>query len=162
MVGMVSIDRVRQFMEGVIGIQLSTGTIKNKLVNLRESIKTSVEWIKEKVKQLLLLHCDETGWRVEGLLYWLHCCCDENWTYLYVHKNRGKKAMEEMAVLPEYTGILETDCWSPYFQYTGASHALCNAHLVRELVYAAENLNQSWAEALKLFLLEIHQEREMR
>lgn len=161
-VGMVSIDRVRQFMEGIVGIRLSTGTIKNKLLSLRESIKTSVERIKEKTKQLPLLHCDETGWRVEGSLHWLHCCCDQNWTYLFVHKNRGKKAMEEMAVLPEYTGILETDCWSPYFQYTGASHALCNAHLARELVYAAENLDQSWAEELKLFLFEIHQEREMR
>lgn len=161
-VGMVGIDRIRQFMEGVVGIQMSTGTIKNKLLSLRESIKTSVEWIKEKVKQLPLLHCDETGLRVEGSLHWMHCCCDEHWTYLFVHKNRGKKAMEEMAVLPEYTGILETDCWSTYFQYTGASHALCNAHLARELIYAAENLNQSWAEGLKSLLFEIYQEREMR
>ena len=42
-VGMVGIDRVRQFMEGVVGIQMSTGTIKNKLLSLRESIKTPVE-----------------------------------------------------------------------------------------------------------------------
>lgn len=161
-VGMVSIDRVRQFMEGVVGIQMSTGTIKTKLENLRKSVRPSVEWIKEKVKQLLLLHFDETGLRVDGLLYWLHCCCDQNWTYLFVHKNRGKKAMEEMGILPGYTGIVETDCWAPYFQYTDAGHALCNAHLARELVYASENLGQAWAEELKSLLFEIHQEREKR
>lgn len=161
-VGMVSIDRVRQFMEGVVGIQMSTGTIKTKLCDLRKSVKPSVKWIKGQVKQLPLLHCDETGLRVEGSLHWLHCCCDQNWTYLFVHKNRGKKAMEEMGVLPNYTGILETDCWCAYFQYTDAGHALCNAHLARELVYAAENLGQSWAEELKLLLFEIHQQREMR
>lgn len=161
-VGMVSIDRVRQFMEGVVGIQMSGGTIKAKLENLRKSVKLSVEWIKGKIKQLPLLHFDETGLRVEGSLHWLHCCCDQNWTYLFVHKNRGKKAMEEMGILPGYTGIVETDCWSPYFQYTDADHALCNAHLARELVYAAENLGQLWAEELKLLLFEIRQEREMR
>ena len=161
-VGMVSIDRVRQFMEGVVGIQMSTGTIKTKLGGLRKSVQPSVKWIKGKVKQLPLLHCDETGLRVEGFLHWLHCCCDQNWTYLFVHKNRGKKAMEEMGILPDYTGILETDCWCAYFQYTDAGHALCNAHLARELVYAAENLGQPWAEDLKSFLFEIHQEREVR
>lgn len=161
-VGMVSIDRVRQFMEGVIGIQMSTGTIKTKLEGLRKSVRTSVKWIKGKVKQLPLIHCDETGLRVEGSLHWLHCCCDQNWTYLFIHKNRGKKAMEEMGILPDYTGILETDCWCAYFQYTDVEHALCNAHLARELVYAAENLGQLWAEELKSLLFEIHQEREMR
>ena len=161
-VGMVSIDRVCQFMEGVVGIQMSTGTIKTKVEKLRKSVKSSVEWIRGKVKQLPLLHFDETGLRVEGSLHWLHCCCDQNWTYLFVHKNRGKKAMEEMGILPGYTGIVETDCWSPYFQYTNAGHALCNAHLARELVYAAENLGQPWAEELKSLLFEIHQERNMR
>ena len=161
-VGMMSMDRVKQFMEGVVGIRMSTGTLKNKLFCLRETIKPAVKWICGKVKCLPLLHCDETGWRVEGSLHWLHCCCDQNWTYHFVHKNRGKKAMEEMGVLPEYTGILETDCWSAYFQYTDASHALCNAHLARELVYAAENLGQLWAEELKSLLFEIHQERKIR
>ena len=62
--------------------------------------------------------------------------------------------MEEMGILPGYTGIIETDCWSPYFQYTDAEHALCNAHLARELVYATENLGQLWAEDLKAPLFE--------
>ena len=149
-------------MEGVVGVKMSTGTIKTKLENLRKSVKASVDWTKGKVKQLPLLHFDETGLRVESSLLWLHCYCDQNWAYFFVHKNRGRKAMEEMEILPGYTGIIETDCWAPYFQYTDAGHALCNAHLARELVYAAENLGQPWAEELKSLLFEIHQEREIR
>ena len=45
-VGMVSIDRVRQFMGCVIGIQMSAGTIKTKLESLRKSVRASVKWIK--------------------------------------------------------------------------------------------------------------------
>jgi transposase len=36
-------------------------------------------------------------------------------------------------VLPELTGVAVHDAWAPYDTYKQATHALCNAHLLREL-----------------------------
>jgi transposase len=40
------------------------------------------------------------------------------------------------------------DCWSPYWRYEQATHALCAAHLLRELEAAAELPGQGWAAEL--------------
>ena len=42
-----------------------------------------------------------------------------------------------------------------YFRYTGISHALCNAHHLRELTFLEEQYPQSWETELKVLLLEM-------
>ena len=41
-----------------------------------------------------VVHADETGLRIEGKLQWLHTATTNFFTYLFVHKNRGKEALE--------------------------------------------------------------------
>lgn len=53
------------------------------------------------------------------------------------------------------TGILCHDHWKPYYQY-GSSHALCNAHHLRELERAWEQDEQQWAQKMALLLKEIN------
>jgi transposase len=48
--------------------------------------------------------------------------------------------MDAAGVLPGFRGIACHDAWAPYDTYGQvAGHALCNAHLLRELAAAAEN-----------------------
>lgn len=158
-VGMVSLDRVGEFLSSVMDIQISTGTLKNRLAQLKGVLDAPVRYIREKIMQRPVLHFDETGIRAEGRLHWLHCACDRNWAYFFVHQKRGRKAIEAMDVLPGYHGIAVSDCWPSYLQYSNVTHALCNAHLARELVYAHENMEQPWAGTLKDLLFEILAER---
>lgn len=46
--------------------------------------------------------------------------------------------MDAMGVLPSFAGTAVHDAWAPYDTYTGTGHALCGAHLLRELVAVAE------------------------
>jgi hypothetical protein len=39
---------------------------------------------------------DETGFRVEGRLHWVHCARTSKYTLLMVHPKHGTKAMEAM------------------------------------------------------------------
>jgi transposase len=48
--------------------------------------------------------------------------------------------------LPERQGWSIHDAWAPYFNYPEAKHGLCNAHLVRELVFLIEHYTQVWAK----------------
>jgi transposase len=49
------------------------------------------------------------------------------------------------------------DFWAPYFRYP-SRHALCNAHLLRELKGISENYQQSWSEELHDLIQEIKRE----
>ncbi len=47
---------------------------------------------------------DETRFRVEGRLRWVHCARTSRYTLLMVHSRRGAEAMEAMGVLPSFAG----------------------------------------------------------
>lgn len=68
--------------------------------------------------------------------------------------------MDAAGVLLSFTGIAVHDAWAPYDCYPAATHALCNAHLLRELVAVTEQagVDESgwcWAEQVRTALLEL-------
>ena len=103
-------------------------------------------------------HFDETGLRVATSLHWVHSASTDRFSLLTVHPRRGVPGMEHAGVLPAFTGIAVHDAWSPYDTYTAATHALCNAHVQRELVAVFEGVPESqwnWARQAHDALLEL-------
>src|SRR5947208_1025019 len=86
-----------------------------------------------------VVHADETGLRVAGRLHWLHVACSARFTGLFCHRRRGKEAIDAAGVLPGFTGIAVHDAFAPYARYGSATHALCNAHLLRELIAVVDH-----------------------
>jgi transposase len=101
------------------------------------------------------VHCDETGLRVEGKLYWTHVASTGQATYLAVHSKRGRQALDEIGILPQRKGKVVHDGYSSYAQYQDAQHVLCNAHHLRELVFVDEQYEQPWAAKMIELLVEI-------
>ena len=64
--------------------------------------------------------------------------------------------MNDVGILPQFTGILCHDHWKPYFKYA-TRHALCNAHHLRELERVWEQDKQKWAQDMAALLKEINQ-----
>ena len=55
--------------------------------------------------------------------------------------------MDYMEILPEFKGIAVHDGWKSYDNYE-CDHALCNAHLQRELTGIEENYKQkTWRKS---------------
>ncbi|MFV2110670.1 IS66 family transposase, partial [Micromonospora sp. LOL_015] len=71
-------------------------------------------------------------------LAWLHSASTPTDVLLTAHRRRGTAGMDDTGVLPGYTGTAVHDAWAPYDTYTTARHALCNAHVLRELVYVVD------------------------
>jgi transposase len=150
-IGYMSVDRVQKLLKS-LRIPVSSGAIQDMLTKAAKLVKAPVERIRQTVAQLPVAHYDETGWRVAGKLHWLHCACNERWRYYTVQEKRGQEGISDMGVLPYASGVAVHDFWKPYQKYDNVDHAMCCAHLERELVYAHETGNQAWAKLLRELL----------
>ena len=98
------------------------------------------ETLKTALIQAPVLGADETGTRVDGALAWVHAARTDSLTRYTVSARRGMEAMKDAGViraLPPDDTVLVTNFWAPYWNFN-VTHAVCSAHLGRELVAAAE------------------------
>jgi hypothetical protein len=106
-------------------------------------------------------HFDETGFRVAGKLAWVHSASSGKYVLVTVHSKRGTKGMDAAGVLSSFAGIACHDAWKPYDSYDRvAGHALCCAHLLRELAAVTETGTADdviWARQAIDALLELKQ-----
>jgi len=105
-----------------------------------------------------MLNADETGINVNKKTIWLHSVSSGLWSYFYPHEKRGHEAMDAIGILPKFLGALIHDHWKPYYIYTACTHALCNAHHIRELQWVIDNPGYAWAKKMQDLLLKINEE----
>jgi transposase len=151
---LVPYDRVRDYFADQCGIPISTGSLFNFNRQAFELLEEYETIAKRYLIERPMLHADETGINNNSKLFWLHSVSDDEWTLFFPHEKRGIEAIKAMGVLEHFHGILCHDHWKPYFQLD-CSHALCNAHHLRELEFAAEHDDYRWAKKMQKLLLEI-------
>jgi transposase len=129
----LSKDRTAQALAELFGIPLSSGTVAGITVRAAGRLGRFTEHARGQIAAAEVAGFDETGFRVQGRLHWVHCARTSKYTLLMVHPKRGRQAMTAMGVLPSFAGVAVHDAWSPYDTYTGLEHQLCSAHALREL-----------------------------
>ena len=129
----LSKQRTAQALAELFGIPLSSGTVAGITARAAGRLNGFLEHARGQIAASEVAGFDETGFRVEGRLHWVHCARTGKYTLLTVHPRRGIEAMEAMGILPSFTGIAIHDAWAPYDTYTTPDHQLCCAHALREL-----------------------------
>ena len=148
-------ERTSEILRDLHGCEsFSQGTLANFHVDCAARLEPTEAAILKQVAASPVVGFDETGVRASGSLHWLHTVCTKALTWYYAHKKRGTQAMDAAGILPTFQGCAIHDFWKPYFSYD-CQHALCNAHLLRELVFLHEQENQTWAKAMIDHLLAI-------
>ncbi len=152
---LIPYDRIKDYFADQLGIPVSVGSVFNFNKEAFGLLDGFDDLVKNKLASSALLHSDETGINVNGKRFWLHSASNLSWTYFASHEKRGTEAMNAIGILPLFKGILCHDHWKPYYKYD-CTHALCNAHHIRELTRAWEQDGQQWAKRLQALLEEIN------
>jgi len=151
----VPVERTTEIFADLVQHRVSEATVLKASEQLERCIEPSTAAVKARLRDAAVLHVDESGLRVMGKLHWLHVASTERLTSYEVHAKRGQEAMEDAGILGAFTGTAVHDHWKPYFTYDECTHALCNAHHLRELRFIDTQYQQPWAKAMAELLLEI-------
>lgn len=150
--------RAAEVLQDFFACPISAGSLRRIVAECAgRALLTEVE-IKERLKRAEVLHVDETGLRVAGAGSFVHVASTAQLTHYACDTRRGKAAMDEIGILPAFRGTSVHDGWPAYTYYYQCRHALCGAHLLRELTYIEEShphQRGEWAEPLAKLLVEI-------
>lgn len=152
---LVPYNRIEDHFLDQMQMPISAGSVFNFNQEAYERLELFDRWVRTQLTSSSLIHGDETGINIGGKRSWLHNASNAKFTYFYPHSKRGCEALNEVGILPLFRGVICHDHWKPYFQY-GVSHALCNAHHLRELERAWEQDKQQWAKKMAELLKEIN------
>jgi len=130
--------RVAEVMGTVFGAPMAPGTVASMATRAAGALEQFQDAVREEIAAAPVAGFDETGFRVDGRLGRVHCAQTGRYSLITVHPKRGVAGMDAAGVLPGFNGIAVHDAWAPYDTYTGAGHALCSAHVLRELVAVTE------------------------
>lgn len=154
---MLPVERTRETMEDLFECSISAEVLQQSNELCYDNLEQKVEReIKAAIAESAVMHNDETGIRCEGKTQWVHVSSTKQHTYYAIDEKRGKEAMERINILPRFPGTSVHDRWASYEHYENCDHAYCNAHLLRDLKFAEEELQKPWAAQMKTVLLDAY------
>lgn len=142
---MIPEDRVVEVFEDVFALNISSATVVGAGAQLAKVLEPWQQNIEAQLASAPVKHLDETGFRIEKKTQWLHVMSNEEATSYRVSAKRGEM----------FSGLIGTivhDCFKSYDVLLGVLHALCNAHILRELKALIQFEKETWATLMSRLL----------
>jgi len=156
----LSYERIQVFFKDWLGHRISGGLIYSSLQTAKANLADYEQHVRTKLLAEDVVNSDETGVYVSGKKSWLHVLCTALLTLYQVHVNRGSQAIDDLGILPQYSGVVVHDGYKSYQTYDNCQHALCHAHHLRELIYFHEEEQAVWAYQMTIWLRSVKRHRD--
>jgi transposase len=140
-------ERTVEALRDLFGVEPSEGTLATSQQTAYTRLAPVEQAIGAALRAADVAHVDETGVRLAGRTQWVHVFSTADLTFYAPHAKRGQEAFESIGLLMGFSGRRVHDAWAPYLKLPG-TYALCNAHLLRELIGLHEDTGQVWAQKL--------------
>src|SRR5271169_3434099 len=141
-------DRTAQALSDLFGAPLiCPASIVAWVRKKEEDLRQVYARIGERVAEVKVRHLDETGFRIAGKLQWLHTTSSLAFTFYRADEKRGAIPQDLQG------GVVVHDHFLPYRRLDTVDHAICNAHILRELKSLIEFEHEPWAEGMRDMLL---------
>ena len=126
----LSHGKVVRCLHTLFGIDLSRGASAQIVLRAAERCRPMYETIRQAARDSPVIVPDETGWRVGGVLAWLHVFVARSATCYVIDPTRSSRVAEDLLGI-DHSGVLIHDGWSVYDHFEGARHQQCLAHVLR-------------------------------
>lgn len=139
----MSFTTIKQFFKEVMRLEVSRGMLSKATQKVSASLEPAYQQIIERLPEESYLGIDETGHKDNGDKYWTWCFQTSRYTLFHIDRSRGSKVLFER-LGKEYEGIIGCDFWGAYRKFFRLSDAMvqyCMAHLIREIRFLAEHIN---------------------
>ena len=148
----IPVARVAEILLDTCGIEVSTGWVATACERAGAAVADANAAIADGIAAARVAHFDEGVTRVAGRNHWMHTAATATLTAYHIDEHgRGVEAIKAFGILPHFTGVAVHDAYAGYGAFTACTHALCNAHAVRELAGIAEfdaACGDDWAEQM--------------
>ena len=141
----MSVNRIQEFLSQVTNLELSQGSICNKIKSFANKCLSVYDCIRHRIEQSKCVGSDETGFVVNGKKGWMWTWQTPSLTYIVASYNRGIKTIIDTFEKGLPLATLVHDCWRSHFNIKAKNHQLCLAHLRRELNYFIEKRKECWS-----------------
>jgi transposase len=157
----IPVARITEILADLAGIEVSPGWVMTACTRMAAAVTPANEAIKDAITAAPVAHFDETVTRVAGRNHWLHAAATGRLTAYHIDEHgRSTLSMTAFGILPRFTGVAVHDAYGGYDGFTTCTHALCNAHILREATgigeYDPHARADGWAEDLVTLLGDAH------
>jgi transposase len=150
----IPVGRAAQLMGDMTGLRVSAGWMAGMRHKAAGKLDPFMDHVRRLLRQAGVLYADETPARAAGHLEYVHVACTEFLTALHTG-GRSAADIDAGAILDGYRGTIVRDGYAGYSHLTGALHAWCGAHNLRDLrdLYTFDPDGQVWARSMADLLI---------
>ena len=145
--------KVKRVLAMLFHLTIARSTSVRSMLRTAARVQPAMTEIKQEIRGSPVIKVDETGWKLSGLLRWLHVVVSPR-AVLYQIGGRGREVLQSLVGLG-YRGTLIHDGYAVYEAFWRATHQQCLAHLLkrcRELLETATGGAVRFPRAVKELL----------
>ena len=144
----LSYQRVQHILADQYNLSLGIGTLVNIVQRAKARLAEVAESIRQQIQQAEVIGSDETGARVDATSQWQWVFQTPDLAYFTMVASRGSEVIE--TVLDDAIPcVWVSDLLSSQLCHPAEAYQVCLAHQVRDLQYAIDAFECSWASALQ-------------
>jgi transposase len=147
----IPFERLARLMSDLLGLEISEGALANMLEASGGTFARQASLIRDRLLSGTILQSDETSARVGKKTWWTWVFHNGDSACFLIRPSRGK------AVVGEFLGTMRPDFWvsdrlAAQMGWARTAHQACLAHLLRDVQYAIDAGDISFAAGIKNLL----------
>lgn len=147
----VSFERLARLMSDLVGLEISEGALANILQESTSAFERQAEALRRRLLSATIMQSDETSARVAKRTWWTWVFHSGDTACFVIRPSRGNDVVAEF--LGDYRpAIWVSDRLAAQMGWATTAHQVCLAHLLRDIQYAIDAGDGTFAPAIRKLL----------
>ena len=159
----MSYIRTKSALRDLHGVEISQGGIDQIMQRGGKSAMEQAAPIQAEIQESAVVHCDETGSRVDGQNWWQWVFCSASAVFHVIRFDRSGDVIKDVMAGHE-VDVWVSDCYSVQMKSPARERQLCLAHQLRNLQAVVDRYPASfWPKAMQTmfrYAVHLHNQRD--